>query len=289
MTPFWNTQNTFWASAAVQDTSKLGYTYPDFNGVDLGNTEATQTAISKRVNQLYGSAVFGSSFASFAATPRSIQASRSVVDTAKKAPTPPHHAIQGFVKSLADTAKHALASSPSTTPPAPQQHALSTQVTEHSRDLHPHAAPHVVHEPSFAAPDRGLWEWTARVEFKKYELGASFSVLIFLGQIPEDPRGLRTSHNYVGGHHAFVNSAPNSCANCTSQRDLVTEGFIHINHGIAKHSTLGSLDPHVIVPYLTEKLQWVVQKVSCLFLLYLQICTDHCLSVKLVEWRGGTT
>jgi tyrosinase len=273
LTPFWNAQTTFWPSAVVQDTTKLGYTYPDFNGLDSGNTDATKTAIANRINQLYGSSVFGSNLRSFAAVSRSIPASRSIADTAKTVPAtspspksaaPQHHTIPGFVKSLADTAKHALAPSHSANTPAPQQRSLSTQVTDHSRDLHPqhHVAHPTAHEQPSAAPDRGLWEWTARVEFKKYELGTSFSVLIFLGQVPEDPRGLRTSPNFVGGHHAFVNSAANTCANCVNQRDLVIEGFVHLNHGIVRHSGLGSLEPNVIIPYLTDNLHWVVQKVS---------------------------
>jgi tyrosinase len=272
LTPFYNTQLTFWPSAFLQDTSELGYTYPDFNGLDPGDTDATKTAIANRVNQLYGFNVFGFNFLPFGTVPPSIPASiKSVADTAKKVPAtspshnsadPQQHTIPGFVRSLAGTAQHA---------PAPQQHTLSTQVT---------ATHQTVHGQSSAAPDRGVWEWTARVEFKKYELGTSFSVLIFLGQVPENPRELRTSPSYLGGHHAFVNSAANSCANCRNQRDLVIEGFVHLNHGIAKQSGLGSLEPNVIVPYLTENLQWVVQKVPCLSLLYLQICTYHCLSVN---------
>jgi tyrosinase len=87
LTPFWNAQTTFWSSAIVQDTIKAGYTYPDFNGLAPGNTDAIRTAIANRINQLYGSTVFGSNFRSFAAVPPSSPASiRSVADTAKKVP-----------------------------------------------------------------------------------------------------------------------------------------------------------------------------------------------------------
>jgi len=126
-------------------------------------------------------------------------------------------------------------------------------------NIHPH--PTVVEQQSAAAPpNHGMWEWTARVEFKKYELGTSFSVLIFLGQVPQNPREWRISPNYVGGHHAFVNSAAGSCANCSNQQDLVTEGFVHLNHAIVQHSGLGSLEPNVVEPYLTHNLHWKVQK-----------------------------
>ncbi|KAF8981383.1 hypothetical protein BDQ17DRAFT_1438440 [Cyathus striatus] len=58
LTPFWNAQTTFWASSGLHDTAKLGYTYPDFNGLDMGNTAAVQRAIQLRVNQLYGNIIF---------------------------------------------------------------------------------------------------------------------------------------------------------------------------------------------------------------------------------------
>ena len=52
-------KTTFWVSAGLQDTSKLGYTYPDFNGLDMGNPDAVREAISDTVNELYGLDVFG--------------------------------------------------------------------------------------------------------------------------------------------------------------------------------------------------------------------------------------
>jgi tyrosinase len=264
LTPFWDNQTSFWASTAVTDTSKLGYTYPDFNGVDVTNTDATRTAISNRVNELYGTSIFGS----FAALPQSTipaPASSGHTDTtAKKAAVASSSHI--LTRSLAPTEKVVVpAALPSHNPAAPpQQHPSTIQVTDHHPQRHMNIHPHptVVEQQSSAPPNHGMWDWTARIEFKKYELGTSFSVLIFLGQIPENPREWRISPNYVGGHHAFVNSAASSCANCSNQQDLVIEGFVHLNHAIVQHSGLGSLEPNVIKPYLTQNLHWKVQKVS---------------------------
>lgn len=311
LTPFWDNQTSFWASTAVTDTSKLGYTYPDFNGVDVTNTDATRTAISNRVNELYGTSVFGS----FAALPQSIPAPAS--GTAKK-PAAAASSSHILSRSLAPTEKVVPpAALSSHSPAAPhQQHPSTTQVTDHPQrhiNIHPHPAapqqqqqhPQVTdhHHPqthmnihshptsveeqqqSSAPPNHGMWDWTARIEFKKYELGTSFSVLIFLGQVPENPREWRISPNYVGGHHAFVNSAAGSCANCTNQQDLVIEGFVHLNHAIVRHSGLGSLEPNVVEPYLTNNLHWKVQKVSLfLFFLYLRMLI---ILFFLVE-RGGS-
>ena len=219
----------------------------------MGNTDAVRSAIGNIVNQLYGISVFGRSSAAVSSVPRSLTSIPVLVSTAKQVP-----------KAL-----------PSKNP-APQQHvSLTPNIDHHSKShlnfvvqpssahpsAHPSPAHPVVDDQSIGPPDHGLWDWTARIEFKKYEVGSSFSVLIFLGQVPDNPREWRTSHNFVGALHSFVNSAAASCSNCSNQQDMVVEGFVHLNHAIAQHSGLGSFEPDVIEPYLTEALRWRVLKV----------------------------
>ena len=195
LTPFWDSQTTFWALAGITDMSKLGYSYPDFNGLDILNLDTTKAVINARIYELYG----GSSTSSaFLAVPK---------------------------------------------------HLLSNEVTD---DI----------QPSVSL-DQGIWEWMACVEFKKYELGTSFFVFIFLGEVSKNPLEWCVSPNYVRGHHAlaFINSFSDSCANCISQQDLVEEGFVHLKYAIARHLGLGSLEPNTLELYLTDNLQWRVQKV----------------------------
>ncbi|EEB90597.1 hypothetical protein MPER_11172, partial [Moniliophthora perniciosa FA553] len=54
LTPFWNTQSTYWTSNNILDTASLGYTYPEFNNITTSSPGAVQTAIARIVNQLYG-------------------------------------------------------------------------------------------------------------------------------------------------------------------------------------------------------------------------------------------
>ena len=235
----------------------------------MGNPNAVQDAISDRVNQLYGSNVFGS----FAAIPSSIPApvgSAAVADTVS--PFGSFAAVPSSIPApvSSDTAKTVPKASVSHNP-APPQHVLSTQVTDHPKEVqHAHPHPHPTFKVgSSGRPNHGLWDWTARIEFKKYELSTSFSALVFLGQVPENPQDWRTSPNYVGAVHAFVNSAPGRCANCTNQANIVVEGFVHLNHAIVRLSGLTSLEPNVIEPYLTDALQWRVQKVLVYFFYYI--------------------
>jgi len=223
LTPFWNTQNTFWASAGVNDTGKLGYIYPEFQDLDMGNPNAVQRAIAEKVNQLYGNQVFTTLNAQFSD-------SNMVADETQKAAVVDETNInRQFTGGQENTG----------------QTAFSAAQT-----------------PTAAHENGSFLEWTARIEAKKYELGTSYSVLLFLGEVPQDSRQWRTSPHFVGAHHAFVNSAAGHCANCRNQTDILIEGFVHLNNAIVKHSSINSFEADVIVPYLTRNLHWRVIKMD---------------------------
>lgn len=238
LTPFWNGPSSFWNSSATTDTTKLGYTYPEFVGLDLGNTSAVRTAIGRAVNRLYGGVFSGFETVS----PQPAAEAEKAVEAEAVAPAAAA-APEAEVANQKPFAAFAERSVPRGVPhhnPASSHHAV-------------------------AAPNCGLYDWTARVEFKKYELGTSFSVVIFLGSVPEDTDEWLVSDNFVGAHHAFVNSAAGHCANCRNSSNIVEEGFVHLDKALVDLSGLHSLNPDEVVPYLTENLQWRVLKVSIFF------------------------
>ncbi len=122
-----------------------------------------------------------------------------------------------------------------------------------------HGAP-----PTHGAPNV-IYDWTARVHARKFELGHSYSVLIFLGEVPGDEEHWRTCPSFIGAHCAFVNGHSDQCANCREQSELVAEGFVHLNEAIAKYSGLSSYEPSVVTPYLKKNLHWRVQSVRSSF------------------------
>ena len=185
LAPFWNGQDTFWISTELTDTSKLGYTYPDFNGLDMSDQDAVKKAIQIQVNRLYAD-----------------------------------------------------------------------------------------HQDPNSAPMRGTYDWTARIRFKKFELGTSVSVYVFFGDIPADPKLWHVSPNFVGAHHAFVNSDPSACENCENHSESINEGFVHLNESILKHSDIRSLEPHLVAPYLKENLNWRAVKVRVFLLSRKSIFND---------------
>ncbi|PBK75696.1 hypothetical protein ARMSODRAFT_1079899 [Armillaria solidipes] len=99
---------------------------------------------------------------------------------------------------------------------------------------------------------RGIIDWTVRIRLNAHELNGSYSVLIFLGDVPDDPHLWMSSPSYVGGHSAFVSST-------VDQPAVITQGFVHLSSWIAEKSGLGSFDPSVVEPYLKDKLSWRAQ------------------------------
>lgn len=110
-------------------------------------------------------------------------------------------------------------------------------------------------------PSDTIQEWTTKINCNQYELGGSFSVVLFFGQIPDDPREWYSSDSFVGAFDAFVNEAMEQCQNCRDQADVGIEAFVHLNEAISKHTNQSSFDPEVVVPFLTDNLLWGVLKV----------------------------
>nr|BAD51402.1 photo-regulated tyrosinase [Polyporus arcularius] len=238
LTPFWNSQSTFWTSTESVGVvpTQLGYSYPEFNGLDLNDQAAVKAAIAQVVNKFYGGSRARSAFplaVNLASVPQQKAVGSAVSNGGATKPT--------------DSQVNAAAASPSRPVTRP--------------DDEPHVQVTVSDGPS-GTSSSDYWEWTARIRVKKYAVGGSFSVLIFLGAVPEIPADWRSSPHYVGAHHAFVNRTPQRCANCRRQADLIIEGFVHLNEGVVRLSGLSRLTPDVVKPYLQENLHWRVQKVD---------------------------
>ncbi|KAI9508872.1 photo-regulated tyrosinase [Russula earlei] len=235
LTPFWNSQTGFWASSGTTATTNLNYTYPEFNNLDLGNVGAVQLAIGNYINRTYGGGQFS--------LPRRIVPSVNLL-----AQPPAKDDAPAPVAQVAPKVTAAVSS-------------VKSAAENIAHDVHERVNPSHTTEPEEheKIPPSSIYDWTARIHAKKYELGDGYMVLIFLGNVPEDPALWCTSTSFVGVHVAFVNSEVEQCANCREQAEIVIEGFVHLNSAIAKVSGLSSYDPSVVGPYLRENLHWRVQ------------------------------
>ena len=107
------------------------------------------------------------------------------------------------------------------------------------------------------------YNWTIRTRCKKFELGRSFTILILVGDVPKDQHTWAKSENLVGVQHVFANRAAEECGNCSSNPDLVHEGFVHLNrYLIARVPEYKTFDPEHVKPYLQKNLHWGTVDVS---------------------------
>jgi tyrosinase len=109
-----------------------------------------------------------------------------------------------------------------------------------------------------------MLEWTVRIRCNTQELSGSFSVLVFLGRVPDDPKKWARSPSCVGIHDVFASSCP---PDSPSEADAEVEGYVALNEGLLKYSGLSELIPDVVVPYLKSELHWRVQDVSYIYIL----------------------
>lgn len=126
-----------------------------------------------------------------------------------------------------------------------------------------------------AIPASGIWDWRVRVCVKEFELKESFQVLVFLGDVPTDPKAWMSSESYVGCVGVFVNHVPEMCGNCTNSADKVVQGAVYLDEYIAERSALeGTLEPEDVSPWVKERLAWRVRKVRFSFSLFSLLLSD---------------
>ena len=266
LTPFWNSQTGYWVSSGTTKTDALNYSYPEFNNLDLADVQGVKRAISIWISKHYGGGQF--SLTSSAVPSVNLPAQ----PTAASAPAAP--AVQGHEQStfeaVSSTVKSAAAEIANQVQGhGPQDHGQSAFAAVSA--TFKHAASDIIHEVQGHGshphpPHQGqhptvIYDWAARIHAKKYELSHGYVVLIFLGEVPEDPLQWRACPSFVGAHVSFVNTDAEQCANCRDQAELEVEGFVHLNAGIAKRSGLSSYEPSVVAPYLRDNLHWRVQDV----------------------------
>lgn len=263
LTPFWNGPETYWTSVQIRDFQKgFGYTYPEFTGLDMSKPADVQAAIAAKVNELYGeSSRRAFAFAAAGAAVPADGATISSVTSAAETLLQRTHATQAAPLQAQQLFTAAISATPaalSDQASAPESTGLSTR----SLELFAQPSKDLVDIQVAPGGDHKYYDWTVKIHSKKNELKGTYSVLIFLGAVPEDPANWRSSPSYVGGHHVFVNSVSERCANCSNHDDLTVEGFVHLNDVIAAKSGLFSFEPVGVEQYLTKDLHWRVQRVS---------------------------
>lgn len=102
--------------------------------------------------------------------------------------------------------------------------------------------------------------YQADISVKKFGLGGSFTIYIFLGEPTTKPSDWSSDPNFVGINGVFSMAMP-----AAGNSDLMVHGVVPLTAALEDAVNCGEipdLSEPVVVPYLKEKLVWKIQKVS---------------------------
>lgn len=223
LTPFHsNSRGTLWTSITARSTDAFGYTYP---ALTFWNSSGSsyQASVRAYVNSLYGPT------------------------TSAKATT--RERIIRTRQHKRYTGSGPLQKREAPTDPT-QSNTPSNVTTSGNQDR----------------------EWLVNFRVPKNALAGSFFVHTFIGDFNSDPSQWSSDPNLAGTHCFFSNSPISSgCASCGSNLQvagsmpLTTALSAQIqgtNSTAGSNSSLTSLDPEQVEPYLKQNLHWRVTMVS---------------------------
>lgn len=113
-------------------------------------------------------------------------------------------------------------------------------------------------------PELTFIEWVARVRCSEHALGGSYSVLIFLGPVPDFPDDWQASPYLVGMHGVYTYSSGGYGSvkedKAGDEEDDEVEGFVELDDALLR-SGVPSLREADVAPYLHDHLDWRIQTV----------------------------
>jgi len=276
LTPFWKSGNAFHRSTdtPVRDFIKFQATYPEFVGLENLSVAERKARIQAKVDALYDpqnrrrgipvrtsaglpvAAIVGAQAGSVSGG--AVRASGGAPPVRSGGAGAPGGGVAGGLPQAVFKAAALSVQAPLPEAPAPTDD-----------------------DPEGLTALQRL-DWFIRIRVKKFQLAQSFTILIFLGPVPEDAADYRTSDSFIGSHSEFVNSDPEHCANCKDSANLITEGFIDLDDSLERLGQ-GEKTEEEIEKYIHDQIHWRIQKVSSHYRLPLTAGLTGCL---LDRWNG---
>jgi tyrosinase len=277
--PFYTSAATnFWKASDVKNTTPFNYAYPETQRWLYPNDQAYQAAVKRSVTTQYGGNVINNFFENIA--PRSASATAASVTSAapaltmnfmQKAVAHPVKAAQEVLGIAKDATAHATSSNGTSKAQASNPAAPSVQATSAAPPVqaqpaaHAPAALNVPKEFEHLVPNRTYTEYITNLRALKHGLQQTFRVYVFLGDFNPDPTTWPTEHNVVGRFTVLGRAGTTQCEKCQSDSadDLVVTGTVPLTSALLQDivessSSLRSLEPSEVVPYLERNLHWRV-------------------------------
>lgn len=106
-------------------------------------------------------------------------------------------------------------------------------------------------------------DWKVEISCNQHELGGSFSVFIFLGDVPADPQKWLFDNAFVGSFdiYTYTDSVPSESLLYNEDADAIVNGSVLLSRAILRFSGQQSLQEDAVLPFLRRRLNWGVQKV----------------------------
>jgi hypothetical protein len=106
-------------------------------------------------------------------------------------------------------------------------------------------------------------DWKVEISCSQREVGGSFSVFIFLGDIPADPTQWLFDPAFAGTFDIYTYSSDTSDESHSHNEEeggnSIVNGSVHLNRAILRRQQ--SLEEDAVLSFLRRKLNWGVQKV----------------------------
>ncbi|SRR5258707_12086443 len=94
--------------------------------------------------------------------------------------------------------------------------------------------------------------WSIRIRIKPFEIDQSFSIVVFLNEVPKDPHTWLKSDDLVGSYNVFISYLPEDCENCRSHENEPIEGFVHLTSALQER--IAHLRTEEVAKFLEENL-----------------------------------
>jgi len=113
------------------------------------------------------------------------------------------------------------------------------------------------------APGGKYTEWVVNVRAQKHGLGQSYRVVVFLGDITDDPADWDNEFNCVGRVSILGRSPDTQCGKCRvdNAHGLMVSGSVPLTSALLQDivgGQISSLKPEDVEPHLRDQLKWKV-------------------------------
>ena len=241
LTPFNDTETSYWKPDQVRTTNTFGYAYPETQNWKFSDPNAYAANIKQQLLKLYNTgslAILSRDAAGGKPAPMKLVTSRAK-SLLKVADTKADAQAHLDVALMSQQPESAPAAAPAPSVPS------GRNITDLTRD-------------------NTYLEWLTNLKARKHSLRGAYAVHVFLGPVNEPNPLLWPASPYHVGTFVSLGQEPDTrCSKCRDAQDsnLQVSGQIPLTIALAERyiaGHIGGLTPDFVVPYLQRNLHWRV-------------------------------